>query len=31
MFDLAVDIRRGLPTFGQWTGVHLDATHHQQL
>lgn len=31
VFDVAVDIRRGSPTFGRWVGEHLDATHHRQL
>jgi dTDP-4-dehydrorhamnose 3,5-epimerase len=30
-FDVAVDIRRGSPTFGRWTGLVLDAAKHQQL
>jgi dTDP-4-dehydrorhamnose 3,5-epimerase len=30
-FDVAVDIRRGSPTFGRWVGVALDAQSHQQL
>jgi dTDP-4-dehydrorhamnose 3,5-epimerase len=30
-FDVAVDIRRGSPTFGRWVGVMLDAQTHQQL
>ena len=30
-YDVAVDIRRGSATFGQWVGVTLDAVHHRQL
>jgi dTDP-4-dehydrorhamnose 3,5-epimerase len=31
IFDVAVDIRPGSATFGQWKGVYLDSETHQQL
>jgi len=31
IFDVAVDIRRGSATFGQWVGARLTASNHQQL
>ena len=30
-FDVAVDIRKGSPTYGHWCGATLDAVRHQQL
>ncbi len=30
-FDVAVDLRRGSPSFGRWVGVELDAAQHRML
>lgn len=31
VYDVAVDIRRGSPTFGQWAGVMLTAGNHRHF
>ena len=31
VFDVAVDIRKGSPTFGQWEGIELTEDNHKQL
>ena len=31
IFDVAIDVRRDSPTFGQWCGVYLDGDKHEQL
>jgi dTDP-4-dehydrorhamnose 3,5-epimerase len=31
VFDVAVDIRRGSPTFGRWVGEFLSGDNHRQL
>ncbi|HHL31629.1 MAG TPA: dTDP-4-dehydrorhamnose 3,5-epimerase, partial [Oceanospirillales bacterium] len=31
VYDVAVDIRRGSPSYGQWHGVYLSAENHRQF
>ena len=31
IFDVAVDLRRGSPTYGRWEGYELDDERHRQL
>ena len=31
IYDVAVDIRRGSPTFGEWIGVHLSDKNKRQI
>jgi dTDP-4-dehydrorhamnose 3,5-epimerase len=31
VFDVAVDIRKSSPTFGQWVGVELTEDNHKQM
>ena len=31
VFDVAVDIRPGSPTFGKWVGLELNESNHRQL
>jgi dTDP-4-dehydrorhamnose 3,5-epimerase len=31
IFDVAVDIRSGSPTFGRWVGVELSSEDHRQI
>lgn len=31
VYDVAVDLRQGSPTFGQWFGTYLDTEKHEQF
>lgn len=31
IFDVAVDIRRGSPTFGKWEGIYLSSENNRQI
>ena len=31
VFDVAIDLRKGSPRFGQWAGIHLDGSGHKML
>lgn len=31
VYDVAVDVRKGSPTFGKWVGVELSEKNHRQL
>jgi dTDP-4-dehydrorhamnose 3,5-epimerase len=31
IYDVAVDLRRGSPTFGQWAGAELSETNHRMM
>jgi len=31
VFDVAIDVRKSSPTFGQWVGVELNDTNHHML
>ena len=31
IYDVALDIRVGSPTFGRWVGMHLDADSGRQI
>lgn len=31
IFDVAVDLRRSSPTFGKWTGIHLNSETKKQI